>query len=177
MEVKKSTVIAALELPDNAKEGHLWDDLSAASKCGDVIKLGELFQREADVRFQEPEQGTSALMLAAAGGYVDAVWFLLNHGAPWNAQDRSYKSAGEYCAESGSDTARSQVRFHNQPGLIFTSAKHNHHVLHCQTNLQVNVSSHGSITELHASKWALCMVSKVVSGVTWFHRGAGVSSV
>eukprot|EP00892_Ulva_mutabilis_P012109 jgi/Ulvmu1/9270/UM050_0019.1 len=95
MAVDRAAVEKALSLADDAEEGRLWGELDRACRNGDVPALRNLLERGADLRYQEPEHGRSALMIAAACGHLDAVTFLLEHGVPWNAQDRSNLSAGE----------------------------------------------------------------------------------
>ncbi|VEL09593.1 unnamed protein product [Protopolystoma xenopodis] len=46
----------------------------------------------------------SVLMAAAGSGHLDVVRYLLSEGAPWNAVDRKYLSAGDYAAKNGHQT-------------------------------------------------------------------------
>lgn len=95
MSFDRPAVEKALSLTDDVEEGRLWVELDRASQIGDVPTLRTLCQQGADIRYQEPVKGQSALMIAASLGHVDAVKFLLEHGVPWNAQDRDNLSAGE----------------------------------------------------------------------------------
>lgn len=105
MGVDKAVVAKALLLSDEAEEGHLWRELESACRVGDLATLSQLYQKGADIRYQEPKKGRSALMIAASSGHVDAVKFLLEHGSPWNAQDKDTLSAGEL------SSAHEEVRF------------------------------------------------------------------
>jgi protein arginine N-methyltransferase 2 len=64
--------------------------------------------------FQDDGSGTSCLMAAAAKGSLALVQLLLQHGAPWNALDRTGRCAGEYavagigdCTPSSSSSSSS----------------------------------------------------------------------
>lgn len=95
MHVDRLVVEKALGIADHAEEGRCWQDLSRACELGDVHTLHQVCEQGADIRYQEPVKGKSALMIAASSGHVGAVRFLLENGAPWNAQDRDHLSAGE----------------------------------------------------------------------------------
>jgi ankyrin repeat protein len=68
--------------------------LLAASASGDVAAISALLDDGADVIYQDPSDGMSALMKAADGGHVDAVAMLLEAGCPWNLQDHEGYTSG-----------------------------------------------------------------------------------
>ena len=53
-----------------------------------------------DAAYQDPSDGRSALIAAAAAGHTEVVRSLLAAGAPWNAFDRQANCAGD-CALAG----------------------------------------------------------------------------
>ena len=49
-----------------------------------------------DAAYQDPTDGRSAIMAAAAEGHAEVVKTLLAAGAPWNAFDRQANCAGDF---------------------------------------------------------------------------------
>ncbi|KAL6754912.1 arginine N-methyltransferase 2 [Haematococcus lacustris] len=68
-----------------------------AAASGDIATLSALVENGVDVSYQDQE-GMSALMKAADGGYQEAVELLLQAGCPWNLQDKDGYCAGQYAA-------------------------------------------------------------------------------
>mmetsp|Transcript_1768 Transcript_1768/g.4461 ORF Transcript_1768/g.4461 Transcript_1768/m.4461 type:complete len:344 (+) Transcript_1768:49-1080(+) len=72
--------------------------LLQAAAAGDLVKLNQLIDEGADVAYQDPETGMSALMHAADERKKEAVEMLLEAGTPWNLLDKDGYCAGEYAA-------------------------------------------------------------------------------
>lgn len=73
--------------------------LLAAAKSGDFEKVEKLLRSRCDACYQDPENGQSALMLAAEFGHAQIVSELLISGAPYNAVDKTGKCAGNYAID------------------------------------------------------------------------------
>jgi hypothetical protein len=66
-----------------------------AAERGDVVALNAMIQGGADLN-QTDEAGRTALMVAAGGGHIDAVFTLLNAGADPELRDSTRRSARDY---------------------------------------------------------------------------------
>lgn len=75
-------------------EETLEQQLLRAAAAGDLAEVGRLVELEAELQWQEPAEGVSALMRAAEGGHARVAELLLENGAPWNAQDKAGYTAG-----------------------------------------------------------------------------------
>lgn len=76
-------------------------ELLNSIQCQDTEKVVALLQSGVPAFYQENENGTSALMVAASTGNIALIKLLLESGAPWNALDRKGKCAGDYAVDSG----------------------------------------------------------------------------
>eukprot|EP00943_MAST-04B_sp_MAST-4B-sp1_P007795 g7795.t1 len=72
--------------------------------------------------FQNPNNGTSGLMVAAKFGQHEIVSLLIQHGAPWNALDQYGKSAGDYALKANNQKMVNQlVNIGVQAELLFAA--------------------------------------------------------
>ena len=72
--------------------------------------------------FQNPNNGTSGLMLAAKFGQHEIVSVLIQHGAPWNALDQYGESAGDYALKVNNQKMVNQlVNIGVQAELLFAA--------------------------------------------------------
>ena len=60
------------------------------------VQVQTLLGSGVDAAYQDPSDGRSAMMAAAAEGHSEIVKALLAAGAPWNAFDRQANCAGDY---------------------------------------------------------------------------------
>jgi ankyrin repeat protein len=104
-------VESALATLDSAEEGHLFGPLCAACQRKEVDTVRTLLQDGADARYQNPETGENALMVAAASGDAGSVEVLLRIGVPWNAQDKHGRCAGDHALAAGHSTVSSRHTF------------------------------------------------------------------
>ncbi|GAQ80409.1 ankyrin repeat family protein [Klebsormidium nitens] len=80
--------------------------LLAAAGEGDEATVRQLLEGAEDIaKYQEEEEGASALILAAKQGHASIVKLLLEAGAPWNALDRRGNCAGDYAMNEGHQEA------------------------------------------------------------------------
>ena len=70
--------------------------LAQAFRHAVLLQVHRLIGAGADAAYQDPSDGRSALIAAAATGQADVVRSLLAAGAPWNAFDRQANCAGDY---------------------------------------------------------------------------------
>ena len=79
-----------------------------AAAAGDLEAVAQALAH-AEATYQDPADGRSAMMAAAGGGHGKVVSLLLQHGAPWNACDRTAKCAGEYALKAGHQVVVDQL--------------------------------------------------------------------
>eukprot|EP00944_MAST-04C_sp_MAST-4C-sp1_P007507 g7507.t1 len=73
-----------------------------AIETGDTKSVEEfLVAKTVPAHFQNPNNGTSALMVASKNGHHEIVSLLVQYGAPWNAIDQYGNSAGDYALKAG----------------------------------------------------------------------------
>lgn len=94
-----------------------------AIETGDTKSVEEfLVGKTIPAHFQNPNNGTSALMVAAKNGHHDIVSLLVQYGAPWNAIDQYGNSAGDYALKAGNQKMVDQlVRIGVQAELLFAA--------------------------------------------------------
>jgi ankyrin repeat protein len=68
-------------------------ELLNAASDGDTLKLKKLIDQGADVNFNTPYEGVTALMYAAQNGHLETVRIILHHGAQVNAMPENQVSA------------------------------------------------------------------------------------
>ena len=73
----------------------------AAAHAGATATVIELLNRGADPNFRDATNGSTPLLLAAAGGHAGVVEALLGHGADPASTDREGRSALLYSARRG----------------------------------------------------------------------------
>ena len=79
-----------------------------AVETGDKKSVEEfLIAKTVPAHFQNPNNGTSALMVAAKNGHHELVSLLVQYGAPWNAIDQYGNSAGDYALQAGTENGGS----------------------------------------------------------------------
>ena len=61
-----------------------------------MLQVQRLLGAGVDAAYQDPSDGRSALIAAAAAGQTEVARSLLAAGAPWNAFDRQANCAGDY---------------------------------------------------------------------------------
>lgn len=71
-------------------------ELVSAAAAPPAQAVQQLLDQGAHPYYQDFATGESVLMRAAGNGYEDIVVMLLQHGAPWNAVDRSGRCAGTH---------------------------------------------------------------------------------
>jgi protein arginine N-methyltransferase 2 len=78
-------------------------ELLSAVRAGDLNQVTEMLNSEkgADLYYEEPGTGCTALMAAAEQGRVDLVEILLDDGAAWNAIDLNGRTAAEIALDAG----------------------------------------------------------------------------
>ncbi len=94
-----------------------------AVETGDKKSVEEfLIAKTVPAHFQNPNNGTSALMVAAKNGHHELVSLLVQYGAPWNAIDQYGNSAGDYALQAGNQKMVDQlVRIGVQAELLFAA--------------------------------------------------------
>lgn len=75
-------------LPSKNSDLQLVDELCEHAKRGDAEKVKALLKQGVDIEATTDSTGSTPLHLAAAGGHLDVVKLLLEHGADINAMDR-----------------------------------------------------------------------------------------
>ena len=65
-------------------------------ELGIALQVQRLLGAGVDAAYQDPSDGRSALIAAAAAGQTEVVRSMLAAGAPWNAFDRQANCAGDY---------------------------------------------------------------------------------
>jgi len=94
---------------DDGGEPPVVPNLLDAAERGDAAALQAMIESQADLN-QTDAGGRTALMMAAAGGHLEAVFALLNAGADPALRDNTRRSARDYALarydESGQTIAR-----------------------------------------------------------------------
>lgn len=80
-------------------------EVLSCCKAGNVGRLREMILKEnADEVLGlcvDPDNGKTVIHLAAIAGNTEALELLLEYGAPWNAVDHSYRTAGDDAEQAG----------------------------------------------------------------------------
>lgn len=97
------SLVLAFFIPLSALDANQNQELLQASRIGNLVTVEALLKKGAD-KNAKTDDGTTALMLAAAGGHTDVVRTLLGAGADCNAANSSGKTA-LMAASARGDTA------------------------------------------------------------------------